>query len=96
MLTTQFYFDDDFNAKVFEGDAYASAAGRDSFNDSDGIYDRNLELTLSDEETATSASSRSTSRARSCGRRYPAWGDGYDPEHRGRERRRAWRTAMAT
>ena len=49
VLTTQFYFDDEFSAKVFEGDAYASAAGRDALNDSDGIYDRALELTLSDE-----------------------------------------------
>ena len=49
VLTTQFYFDDEFSTKVFEGDAYASAAGRDAFNDSDGIYDRSLELTLSDE-----------------------------------------------
>jgi protocatechuate 3,4-dioxygenase beta subunit len=50
VLTTQFYFDDEFSAKVFEGDAYASAAGRDAFNDSDGIYDSDLELTLSDED----------------------------------------------
>jgi protocatechuate 3,4-dioxygenase beta subunit len=49
VLTTQFYFDDEFSTKVFEDDAYASAAGRDAFNDSDGIYDRSLELTLSDE-----------------------------------------------
>jgi protocatechuate 3,4-dioxygenase beta subunit len=50
VLTTQFYFDDEVSTRVFEGDdAYASAAGRDAFNDSDGIYDRNLELTLSDE-----------------------------------------------
>jgi protocatechuate 3,4-dioxygenase beta subunit len=49
VLTTQFYFDDEFSTKVFEGDAYASASGRDAFNDSDGIYDRSLELTLSDE-----------------------------------------------
>jgi protocatechuate 3,4-dioxygenase beta subunit len=50
VLTTQFYFDDEFSRKVFEGDAYASAAGRDALNASDGIYDRNLELTLSDED----------------------------------------------
>jgi protocatechuate 3,4-dioxygenase beta subunit len=49
VLTTQFYFDDEFSTKVFEGDAYASAAGRDAFNDNDGIFDRSLELTLSDE-----------------------------------------------
>ena len=50
VLTTQFYFDDEFSTKVFEGDAYESAAGRDAFNDSDGIYDPSLELTLSDED----------------------------------------------
>ena len=50
VLTTQFYFDDDFSTKVFEGDAYGSAADRDSFNDSDGIYDSALELTLSEED----------------------------------------------
>ena len=49
VLTTQFYFDDQVSTKVFEGDAYASAAGRDAFNDSDGIYDPSLELTLSKE-----------------------------------------------
>ena len=51
VLTTQFYFGDEFSTKVFEG-AYESAAGRDAFNDSDGIYDRSLELTLSDEGDA--------------------------------------------
>jgi protocatechuate 3,4-dioxygenase beta subunit len=49
VLTTQFYFDDEFSTKVFEDETYASAAGRDAFNDSDGIYDPSLELTLSDE-----------------------------------------------
>jgi protocatechuate 3,4-dioxygenase beta subunit len=49
VLTTQFYFDDEFSTRVFEADAYASAAGRDSLNDSDGIYDSELELTLSEE-----------------------------------------------
>ena len=49
VLTTQFYFGDEVSTKVFEDDAYGSAAGRDSFNDSDGLYDSNLELTLSDE-----------------------------------------------
>jgi protocatechuate 3,4-dioxygenase beta subunit len=49
VLTTQFYFDDELSTKVFGGDAYASASGRDAFNDSDGIYDPSLELTLSDQ-----------------------------------------------
>jgi protocatechuate 3,4-dioxygenase beta subunit len=50
VLTTQFYFKDEFSTMVFEDDAYASAASRDAFNDSDGIYDPSLELTLSDED----------------------------------------------
>ena len=49
VLTTQLYFDDEFSTKVFEAGAYASASGRDSFNESDGIYDSSLELTLSEE-----------------------------------------------
>ena len=49
VLTTQFYFGDEVSTKVFKDDAYVSAAGRDAFNDSDGLYDSNLELTLSDE-----------------------------------------------
>ena len=52
VLTTQFYFGDEVSTKVFKGDAYGSAAGRDAFNDSDGLYDSNLELTLSDEHDA--------------------------------------------
>ena len=50
VLTTQFYFDDAFNAQVFEGDAYASASGRDAFNDSDRSTTASLELTLSNED----------------------------------------------
>jgi protocatechuate 3,4-dioxygenase beta subunit len=50
VLTTQFYFEDEFSTTVFENDAYASAADRDAFNESDGIYDPSLELTLSDED----------------------------------------------
>jgi protocatechuate 3,4-dioxygenase beta subunit len=50
VLTTQFYFEDDFSTRVFEDDAYGSAADRDAFNDSDGIYDPSLKLTLSDED----------------------------------------------
>jgi protocatechuate 3,4-dioxygenase beta subunit len=49
VLTTQFYFGDEVSTKVFKDDAYGSAAGRDAFNDSDGLYDSNLELTLSEE-----------------------------------------------
>ena len=49
VLTTQFYFDDRVSANVFEGNAYASASGRDALNETDGLYDGNLKLTLSDE-----------------------------------------------
>jgi protocatechuate 3,4-dioxygenase beta subunit len=52
VLTTQLYFDDEFSTRVFEGDAYASAAERDGFNETDGIYARDLELTLSEERDA--------------------------------------------
>ena len=46
-LTTQFYFDDAITARVFTGDPYPSESNRDGFNASDGLYDRSLELTLS-------------------------------------------------
>jgi len=49
VLTTQFYFDDAFNAQVFERAPYASGSGRDASNDVDPLYDSDLELTLSDE-----------------------------------------------
>lgn len=47
VLTTQFYFDDDFTDRVFSLEPYASDTGRDAFNDSDSLYERSLELTLS-------------------------------------------------
>ena len=47
VLTTQFYFDDDFTDRVFSLEPYASDTGRDAFNDSDALYERSLELTLS-------------------------------------------------
>jgi protocatechuate 3,4-dioxygenase beta subunit len=49
VLTTQFYFDDAFTAKVFEAAPYASDSGRDSVNDADPLYDSDLELTVSEE-----------------------------------------------
>jgi protocatechuate 3,4-dioxygenase beta subunit len=52
VLTTQLYFDDAFTDRVFSREPYASDTGRDSFNDSDGLYDENLELTLSKERDA--------------------------------------------
>jgi protocatechuate 3,4-dioxygenase beta subunit len=49
VLTTQFYFDDDFTDRVFAREPYTSDTGRDAFNDADGLYERDLELTLSKE-----------------------------------------------
>jgi len=39
VLTTQLNFDDDFTAKVFEGEPYSSRPDRDTFNENDGIFD---------------------------------------------------------
>jgi protocatechuate 3,4-dioxygenase beta subunit len=50
VLTTQFYFDDTVSAHVFVDDPYPGESNRDGFNQSDGLYDRNLELTLSEED----------------------------------------------
>ena len=52
VLTTQFYFDDDFTDRVFSSEPYASDTGRDAFNDTDSLYERDLELTLSRESGA--------------------------------------------
>jgi protocatechuate 3,4-dioxygenase beta subunit len=49
VLTTQFYFDDTVSAHVFVDDPYPGESNRDGFNDSDGLYDSDLELTLSEE-----------------------------------------------
>jgi protocatechuate 3,4-dioxygenase beta subunit len=52
VLTTQFYFDDDFTDRVFSLEPYASDTGRDAYNDTDGLYEKDLELTLSRERDA--------------------------------------------
>jgi len=49
VLTTQFYFDDTVSAHVFVDDPYSGESNRDGFNETDGLYDADLELTLSDE-----------------------------------------------
>ena len=46
-LTTQMYFDEDVTATVYETEPYASDGGRDTFNDTDGIFDAANVLTLS-------------------------------------------------
>jgi protocatechuate 3,4-dioxygenase beta subunit len=49
VLTTQFYFDDGFTDRVFTLEPYASDTGRDAHNDSDPLYEQDLELSLSKE-----------------------------------------------
>ena len=49
-----FCFSDDFSAKVFEAEPYASDTGRDTFNDNDSLYSKELELTLSEEDGGAS------------------------------------------
>lgn len=39
VLTSQLYFDDELNDRVHVAEPYASHSGRDTRNDSDGIYD---------------------------------------------------------
>jgi protocatechuate 3,4-dioxygenase beta subunit len=49
VLTTQFYFDDDFTETVYTREPYSEDPGRDTFNDTDGIFDERLLLTMSEE-----------------------------------------------
>ncbi len=46
VLTTQLYFDDAVSDRVYEVDPYASQGERSQRNDSDGIFDDSLLLTL--------------------------------------------------
>ena len=46
VLTTQLYFDDAISGRVYRGAAYATRGDRSQLNDSDGIYDESLLLTL--------------------------------------------------
>jgi protocatechuate 3,4-dioxygenase beta subunit len=47
VLTTQMYFDDTTSARVYLEDPYPGESNRDGFNSTDGLYRRDLELTLS-------------------------------------------------
>ena len=47
VLTTQMYFDDSVSARVFLQDPYPGESNRDSSNSTDGLYRKDLELTLS-------------------------------------------------
>lgn len=49
VLTTQLYFADEVSARVYATGPYARGSDRDTGNAADGIYDRSLELTLSEE-----------------------------------------------
>jgi protocatechuate 3,4-dioxygenase beta subunit len=46
VLTTQLYFDDAVTDKVFAGNPYSGQGERDQRNDSDGIFDPSLVMTL--------------------------------------------------
>jgi hypothetical protein len=48
VLTTQLFFDEAITDGVYEQEPYA-ADGRDTFNDTDGIFDDSLILTLSEQ-----------------------------------------------
>jgi protocatechuate 3,4-dioxygenase beta subunit len=52
VLTTQFYFADDFTDRVFSREPSASATPATRFNDSDPLYQQVLELTLAKEREA--------------------------------------------
>jgi protocatechuate 3,4-dioxygenase beta subunit len=49
VLTTQLYFDEEVTAAVYEQEPYASEPGRETFNDTDGLFDERLLLDLSED-----------------------------------------------
>lgn len=49
VLTTQYYFDDDFTEGVYGQEPYASDTGRDTYNDNDGLFLAENLLTMSDD-----------------------------------------------
>ena len=46
LLTSQLYFDDEFTERIHAVAPYSQAAGRDTFNSNDSIFDESLLLTL--------------------------------------------------
>jgi protocatechuate 3,4-dioxygenase beta subunit len=46
LLTTQLFFDEEVSASVYASEPYAGQPDRDTFNDSDGIFDASLVLTM--------------------------------------------------
>jgi protocatechuate 3,4-dioxygenase beta subunit len=49
LLTTQLYFDEEVTGLVHEQEPYASQPGRETFNDTDGLFDERLLLDLSED-----------------------------------------------
>ena len=49
VLTSQLFTNSEFDEQVYAEEPYASDSGRDVYNESDGIYEDGLELTLSEE-----------------------------------------------
>ena len=47
VLTTQPFFDDELHGRRYEREPYVQDSGRDTFNDTDPLYERELELSLS-------------------------------------------------
>ena len=47
-LTTQMFFDEDVTDAVYTNDPYAEHGGRDTINDTDGIFDAGLVMTLAE------------------------------------------------
>jgi hypothetical protein len=49
LLTTQLYFDEAVTEAVYASDPYAEHSGRDTFNDTDGIFDSRTVPTLDED-----------------------------------------------
>ena len=49
VLTTQLFTDREWDEKVFAEAPYSEDTGRDTYNDTDGIYDESLVITLSED-----------------------------------------------
>ncbi len=46
VLTTQLFFDDAVSAKVYEREPYSTHGDRDMLNDTDGIFEESLVMTV--------------------------------------------------
>lgn len=52
VLTTQFFTNQDFDDKIYASEPYSEDTGRDTFNNSDGLYVQEGELTLTEDGDA--------------------------------------------